>query len=98
MSWEFTSDLWRWHGEAAWYFVTLPHDVTDDIDETARSRPAGFGSRRVEVTIGSTTWSTSVFPDTRAASYLLPVKRAVRVAERLGEGDPVTVRLTLEPG
>ncbi len=54
---------------------------------------AGFGSRRVEVTVGATTWRTSVFPDNASASYLLPVKKAVRVAEGLDEGDEITVRL-----
>lgn len=91
----FVAELWRWRGEAAWYFLTLPHDVTDHIDETHDQPRAGFGSRRVEVTVGSTTWRTSVFPDRNAASYLLPVKRAVRDAEGLTDGDPVTVRLSL---
>lgn len=90
---EFVAELWQWSGDAAWHFLTLPHEVTDDIDETSDGPRAGFGSRRVEVTVGDTTWRTSVFPDTTAASYLLPVKRAVRVAERLVEGDPVEVRL-----
>ena len=92
---EFTGELWRWQGEAAWFFVTLPHDVTDDIDESSEASPQGFGSRRVEVTVGSTTWRTSVFPDTKAASYLLPMKAAVRRSEGLAEGDVVEVHLTV---
>ncbi len=92
---EFVADLWRWTGQAAWHFVTLPHEVTDDIDETHEGSRAGFGSRRVEVTVGSTTWRTSVFPDKNAASYLLPMKQAVRTAEHLVEGTAVEVRLRL---
>ena len=92
---DFVAELWRWTGEAAWHFVTLPHEVTDDIDETHEGSRAGFGSRRVEVTVGSTTWRTSVFPDKNAASYLLPMKRAVRTAEGLLEGTVVEVRLQL---
>ncbi len=92
---EFVAELWRWNGEAAWHFVTLPHDVTDDIDESRESSRAGFGSRRVEVTVGSTTWRTSVFPDKNAASYLLPMKEAVRGAEGLVEGASVALRLRL---
>lgn len=90
---EFVAELWRWNGEAAWHFVTLPHEVTDDIDETHEGSRAGFGSRRVEVTVGSTTWRTSVFPDKNAASYLLPMKQAVRKAEDLVEGASVEIRL-----
>jgi hypothetical protein len=90
---EFEAPLWRWQGDAAWHFVTLPHDVADELDEIAAATRRGFGSVRVEVTVGGTTWRTSVFPDTTAASFVLPVKRAVRDAERLVEGSPVVVRL-----
>ena len=47
---------------------------------------------RVEVTIGSSTWRTSVFPD-KARGYVLPVKKQVRRAESLDVGD--STRLTL---
>jgi len=91
----FTADLWRYAGEAAWYFVTLPHDVADDIDEITADTRRGFGSVRVEVTVGATTWSTSIFPDSKSESFVLPVKKAVRMAEGLDEGSPVAVRLLL---
>ena len=45
--------------------------------------------------VGATTWATSRFPDTKAASYVLPVKKAVRLAEALDDGSSVVVRLTL---
>ena len=37
---------------------------------------------RVEVTLGTSTWRTSVFPD-KARGYVLPVKSAVRRREGL---------------
>jgi hypothetical protein len=92
---EFESTLWRWQGEASWHFVTLPNDVADEIEERSAPARRGFGSVRVEITVGSTTWATSVFPDTQRASYVLPVKRAVRDAESLAEGSTVGVRLRL---
>lgn len=96
MSYRFTSELWMAPAEAAWYFVTLPHDVADDIEErTAPTRKRGFGSVRVQVTVGSTTWDTSVFPDTKRESYVLPVKKQVRAAEGLDDGDEVVVSLHL---
>jgi hypothetical protein len=92
---EFTAELWRYTGAAAWYFVTLPHDVTDDIDEIIGDEHHGFGAVRVEVTVGASTWRTSIFPDNASASFVLPVKKAIRVAEGLDDGSPVTVRLEL---
>jgi hypothetical protein len=98
-SFRFTADLWRYTGEAAWYFVTLPHDVADDVEHLASETPdgprRGFGSVRVEVNVGATTWRTSLFPDSASASFVLPVKKAVRLAEDLDDGSPVAVRLTV---
>ena len=82
-------------GQGAWHFVTLPKDVADEIDELVGPDRRGFGSVRVVATIGATTWSTSIFPDTSAQSFVLPVKRAVRVAEGVEDGDLVEVRLAL---
>ncbi|MEX2626102.1 MAG: DUF1905 domain-containing protein [Ilumatobacteraceae bacterium] len=58
----------------------------------ADSRTA-FGSVRVEASVGETTWRTSLFPDSKRATYVLPMKRAVRVAESLEVGSRVEVRL-----
>jgi hypothetical protein len=94
-AYEFTADLWRWSGEAAWHFVTLPHEVADEIDERTADTRRGFGSVRVRVTVGATTWSTSLFPDNRSESFLLPVKKSVRLAEGLEAGSPVSTRIVL---
>lgn len=92
---EFTAPLWEYEGEAPWVFVTLPHDLADEVADRAPDGP-GFGSVPVEVRVGDTTWRTSVFPDKRSASYVLPVKRSVRRAEGVGPGDEVTVVLSLD--
>ncbi len=91
----FTARLWRWDGPAAWYFVSLPPDVSDDIADMVEGRTGGFGSVRVDVVVGSSQWSTSLFPDSREGTYLLPVKKAVRLAEDLDEGADVAVALTV---
>ena len=53
----------------------------------------GFGSVRVDVTVGATSWRTSIFPDSKTGTYLVPVKKAVRVAEHLEPGDEVWAQL-----
>lgn len=47
----------------------------------------------MEVTIGRTTWQTSVFPNKKRGVFLRPVKAAVPKAEHLDIGDrpPVTL-------
>jgi hypothetical protein len=88
----FTAELWRWEAQEGWFFVTVPAQESARIRERPRP-PRGFGSVRVRATIGSTTWSTSVFPDSTRGAYVLPVKKAVRRAEDLQEGDDALVLL-----
>ncbi len=50
---------------------------------------------RVHVVVGNSRWSTSLFPDKSRATYVLPVKKAVRVAEGLEAGSAARVELTV---
>ena len=79
----FTTEVWEHDGPGAWLFVGLPGADADDIEEMLGKRASGSGSVRAEVTIGTTRWLTSLFPDSKRGTYVLPLKRAVRVAERL---------------
>jgi hypothetical protein len=74
-----TSTLWLYPGEAAnWHFLTVPKDISVELKSQTEGLRKGFGSIPVEVTIGETTWHTSVFPDSSSGTYLLPVKAKVR--------------------
>ncbi len=59
------------------------------------SEARGFGSLPVRVTIGVTTWDTSIFPHTSTGSHLLPLKATVRKAEHIQGGDTVAFSLEL---
>lgn len=91
----FTAVLWVHDGPAGWHFLTLPPEVADDVREAGAGARAGFGSVRVTATVGGTSWRTSVFPDARSGSFLLPVKKPVRAAEGLHAGDRVRVELVV---
>ena len=91
----FTAKVWEHDGQGAWHFVSLPPDLADEIEERFGATAGGFGSVRVEVTIGATRWSTSLFPDAKRATYVLPVKKAVRVAEELVAGSSADVHLEI---
>ena len=93
----FTAELWLWDARKTdtWTFVTVPPEVTASLEDEsdARGPRAGFGSVKVSVRVGSTTWRTSVFPDSASGCFVLPVKRAVRLANAIEAGDTVTVHL-----
>ena len=93
----FVAELWRHPGEDGWHFLTVPPEPTDELRARATGRHAPFGALPVEATIGGTTWRTSLFADRKLDAYLLPVKTAVRRAERLEIGVTVKVSLTLDP-
>ncbi len=91
---DFEAELWEHEGQGAWCFVTVPEEPSEDI-RLSGAMPAGFGSYKVEVTVGSTTWRTSVFPDNRSNGFVLPVKKAVRMAEGLADGSEAGVSLVV---
>jgi len=90
----FDAELWLYDGDGGWHFVTLPEDVAEEVREVAPVR-GGFGSVRVSVTVGDVRWATSLFPDSKSGSFVLPVKKQVREANDLLAGDTVRVRIEL---
>ncbi|MBX6749350.1 MAG: DUF1905 domain-containing protein [Micromonosporaceae bacterium] len=94
---DFDAELWRWDARRSdsWVFVSVPSEASEEIRERHHGPRRGFGSVRVRATIGGSTWTTSIFPDSARGCYVLPVKRAVRTAEDLEVGDVATVSLEL---
>lgn len=90
---EFEGEVYRWEGrsDAEWYFVDVPEELSELLRELQPPR-RGFGTVRVNGTVGGTSWRTSIVP-AAAGTYSLPLKRVVRDAEGIVEGGPVAVRL-----
>jgi len=86
--------VWLYEGEAAWHFVSVPKETSKTMRDRFAEVARGWGSLRVEVSIGHTSWKTSIFPDKKSGTYLLPLKADVRKKEGIKEGD--TVKLTLD--
>lgn len=96
MSFSFDAQVWSSTTNPAWHFVSLPDALADDIEERFGRHAAGFGSLRVAVRIGGSRWNTSIFPDSRRRTYVLPLKKQVRAAEGLDEGSTASVELSVE--
>jgi hypothetical protein len=91
---QFAGDVWFWKGPAPWYFVTVPEDGCVEIEAAAAMVSYGWGMIPVEVRLGATTWTTSLFP--KDGSYVVPIKASVRRAEEVDVGDRVQLRLTID--
>jgi hypothetical protein len=94
-TYHFSAMLWEYEAPASWHFISLPMKIADEIADATEGRTNGFGSVRVLVAIGGTQWATSLFPSKQRGTYVLPVKKAVRTAEGLREGEPAEVLLTV---
>ena len=92
----FDAELWLWDARKAdsWTFISLPADASEEIHELTEGLRRGFGSVRVRVTIGTSTWSTSIFPES-GKGFVLPIKRAVRKAQGIEAGDTATITVEL---
>ena len=90
------TELWVYPGPAPWHFVTVGREESREIKERYGKVRRGFGSIPVEVTIGETSWKTSIFPNSKDGTYLLPIKALVRKKENIYEGDIITVALAFD--
>jgi len=88
--------IWLYSGSmAAWHFVALPKKQSAEIKKAWGSGARGWGSLPVQITIGKTTWQTSIFPDKQSETYVLPLKASVRKAEGIYPDDTITFNLKL---
>ncbi|RAG87270.1 DUF1905 domain-containing protein [Streptacidiphilus pinicola] len=89
----FSGTVIEWRGPAPYYFVPVPEQQCADIHEVATQASYGWGVIPVEARVGGDAFTTSLFP--KDGGYLLPLKAAVRLPQRLTTGDPVRVELTV---
>jgi hypothetical protein len=95
-SYKFKGEVWRYpamHG--AWHFVSLPKKNSVEIKKTFGTKSRGWGSLPVKVSLGKCDWRTSIFPDKKSETYLLPIKSQVLKKERLENGDMAKVSIKI---
>lgn len=90
------SKVWLYPGMAGWHFVSIPPIESDQIKKAFSAMKRGWGSLPVIVKIGKTSWSTSIFPDTKAGAYLLPLKADIRKKEKIISDDIITFTIEIK--
>ena len=93
MNISFEGEVFRWTANQAFYLVSLPAELSEEIKDISEGLTNGFGSLKVEATIGTTVWRTSIFPDSKTGLFDLPLKASVRKANRLDVGSLAEVQL-----
>ena len=73
--------------------MTIPAEPSRAIKAISNEVTYGWGVIPVHVRIGKSRWQTSLFP--KDDRYLVPIKADIRKAEKLEEGDAVTIDLQI---
>ncbi|GAA3430878.1 DUF1905 domain-containing protein [Kutzneria kofuensis] len=94
MEFSFSGEIWYWRGPSPFYFVTMPEDQCRELHEVSAAVSYGWGCVPVTVTLGDTTWRTSMFP--KDGRYIVPLKAKVRRAEDVDEGMVVDLQLEVD--
>lgn len=96
-SYHFTSRVWTYfNGKSTYYLASVPAETGAAIRAMQHGRPRrGWGSVPVSITIGSTCWKSSIFPESGSKSYVFLLNAKVRKTEAIQEKSSLTVTLTL---
>ncbi len=89
------SKVWVYPGMAGWNFLSVSPNVSEEISKKYSNLKKGWGSIPVEVSIGKTAWNTSIFPDKKSKTYVLPLKKEIRKICGITEGDEVDFRIRI---
>jgi len=94
-SYTITAKLWLYRGEKSqWHFLTIPKSISQKI-RILPTPKRGWGSVGVKAQLNDTVWDTSIFPDSRSQTYMLPLKASVRTQTGVYVDDVVTIKITL---
>ena len=95
MKYQFEGIVRLWPANEGFYLLPLPREISAEIFEISDGLTAGFGSLKVEARIGSVVWRSSIFPDTKAGIFELPLKAEVRKKNGLIVGSVANCEIEL---
>jgi hypothetical protein len=91
---KFKGELWYWRGPAPFHFIKIPAAQSAKIKAISNGASYGWGAIPVIAQIGKTEFTTSIFP--KDGLYLLPIKNAVRIPEKIEIDDVINVYMVIK--
>ncbi len=92
---KFSANVWQYSGQSNWYFVSIPIVLASEIRQNFKWQEEGWGRMKVKVKIGETDWESAIWYDKKQGTYLLPLKKVIRIKEQIDVGKIITVNLFL---
>ncbi len=93
IKYQFTAQPWQHQSPGGWWFVTLPTEISAEIRTHLKEFEEGWGRLKARAQINQHPWETAIWFDTKAQSYLLPLKADVRKKADIVIGK--TIELTI---
>ncbi len=94
MELRFSGEVIWWRGPAPFHFVVLPEPEAVRMRAVASRVTYGWGCIPATVTVGRTTFTTSIFP--KDGGFRVPLKVAARRAEGVELGDDVDLVVVVD--
>lgn len=91
----FEAKPWQYSGKGAWIFVTVPDEISAEIRSYMSRMEQGWGRLPVHAKIGSSSWKTAIWWDSKHKAYLLPIKAEIRKKEAVVPGDELQVMILI---
>lgn len=99
LQYTFSDVIKQWLGsKSTWHYVRLPGAMSDEIHTLSQyhqTKRRGWGAVKVDVSVGSQQWQTSIFPAFEDKRYALFIKADVRKQLGIAVGSEIAVTLTL---
>lgn len=86
----------KYPGMSGWFFAMLPKIAAAEIKQGFGQKRRGWGAIPVKATVGQSVWSSSIFPDSKSGTYLLPIKLSIRKREGIKDGDVLSLTLRID--
>jgi len=90
---KFKGEIFYWRGPAPFLFVAVPEQPSSELKAISAMVTYGWGVIPVQVRIGQTEWTTSLFP--KQGRYLVPIRKSVQKSENLEVGDSVSIEIEI---
>ena len=95
IKYHFQAKIWQYKANGGWHFVSIPKHLSKEIRDHFKWQEEGWGRMKVKVELDMMRWDTSIWFDTKAQTYLLPVKADVRQKLGLSANDIVDMKILI---
>lgn len=83
--------VWVWPGSTPWHFITLDKKISDEVRESFPK----MSIVKIKAKVGEVEWQTAFFRESKTKSYIMPLKKKIRLAEDIWSGEEIEVHVEI---